>query len=92
LTKHGAIPKEHPAEFYDGPGDHDHHPSPDAPTSAPTIVTAEIQEVGEGGASGGDMEVVNHTNDDTLAAVTTADSVEREDDGDGSAMNLETVD
>lgn len=29
MTKDGAIRKEHPAEFYDGPGDHDHHPPVD---------------------------------------------------------------
>jgi hypothetical protein len=71
LTKEGAIPREHPGEFYDGPGDHDHHPAADSASAVADSATAESSEPT---SNTSEMEVVSHENN-----------------GNGSEMNLETV-
>ena len=70
LTKDGAIPREHPGEFYDGPGDHDHHPPVD-PT--PTPASTSVDESSESMNNNFEMEVVNQEDNNDLMNLETVE-------------------
>ena len=88
MTKEGAIPREHPAEFYDGPGDHDHHPPVDTVTTDAALV------VENGDAASFASTAAATPSVDSQEQVTPSDEssmevVSREDVND--EMNLDTV-
>jgi hypothetical protein len=72
LTKDGAIPREHPGEFYDGPGDHDHHPVETTPTPAVSDAPV-VAEASEPMGNNSEMEVVNQEDNNELMNLETVE-------------------